>query len=129
MADQAFGDSTGMFLGLFTGTYSFFVLIFVIIMLVGLWKVFTKAGEPGWASIIPIYNIIVLLKIVGKPWWWILLMLIPIVNFVISIIITWRLSKVFGHGFGFFLGLVFLSWLFYPILGFGGSKYLGPDAA
>src|SRR5437588_224379 len=62
-------------------------LVFVVLMIVSLWKIFTKAGQPGWASIIPIYNLYILLKICGRPGWWILLMLIPFVNFIIAIIV------------------------------------------
>jgi hypothetical protein len=95
-------------------------------MIASIWTIFSKAGKPGWAAIIPIYNIIVLLEIVGKPWWWLLLMLIPIVNIVLLIIVFHRLSLSFGHEVGFTLGLIFLGIIFFPILGFGSSKYLGP---
>ncbi len=95
-------------------------------MIVAYWKVFTKAGEAGWQSIIPIWNTIVLLKIAGRPWWWLLLMLIPFVNIVILIIWYNDVSKSFGHGFGFTLGLIFLGPIFWLILGFGGSRYVGP---
>jgi hypothetical protein len=98
----------------------------IVLMIVSQWIVFTKAGKPGWACIIPIYNIIVLLQIVGKPWWWLLLMLIPIVNFVIIIWMINLLSKSFGHGVGFTLGLIFLGFIFLPVLAFGGSQYKGP---
>lgn len=106
---------------------TFVYLIVGIFMLVCLWKVFVKAGKPGWASIIPIYNIIVELEIVGRPWYWLLLMLIPIVNIVLAIIVTFRMAKVFGKSTGFGFGLLFLPFIFYPILAFGDDKYLGPD--
>jgi uncharacterized membrane protein YoaK (UPF0700 family) len=93
------------------------------------WKLFTKAGKPGWASIIPIYNIIVLLEIVGKPWWWLLLMLVPVVNVVLLIMVMIALAKVFGKDGGFAVGLIFLSIIFMAILAFGDAKYLGPQAA
>lgn len=99
------------------------ILIFII---VSFWKVFEKAGKPGWAAIIPIYNIIVLLEIVGKPAWWVVLMLIPFVNLIVAIIVTNLLSKSFGKGVGFTIGLLLLSFIFYPILGFGDAKYGGP---
>ena len=95
-------------------------------MIVSMWKIYTKAGKPGWACIIPIYNIIVLLEIVGKPWWWLLLMLLPFVNIVLAIWMLNLLSKSFGHEVGFTLGLLFLSFIFIPILGLGESKYVGP---
>jgi len=103
-----------------------FSLAGIVLMLVSYWKIYTKAGKPGWACLIPIYNIIVLLEIVGKPWWWLLLMIIPFVNIVFAIWIINLLSKSFGHGTGFTLGLIFLSIIFMPILGLGSSKYLGP---
>ncbi len=98
----------------------------LILMIAAIWKVFTKAGKPGWASIVPIYNIIVLLEVVGKPWWWLLLMLIPIVNIVIVIIVYHKLSLSFGKGSGFTVGLILLGIIFLPILGFGDAQYVGP---
>jgi hypothetical protein len=104
-------------------------LVILVIAIAAFWKIFTKAGEAGWKSIIPIYNAIVLLKIVGRPWWWLVLMLIPFVNFIVLIVVMNDLSKSFGHGVGFTLGLIFLSFIFYLILAFGGSQYQGPAAA
>ena len=99
----------------------------IVLMIAANWKIFTKAGKPGWAAIIPIYNIIVLLEIIGKPVWWIILLFIPIVNIVIGIIMVHGLSKSFGKGVGYTLGLIFLGIIFYPLLGFGDDKYLGPQ--
>ena len=98
-------------------------LAIVIFMIACMWKVFVKAGQPGWACIVPIYNLVILLQIVNKPVWWIILMLIPIVNFVILIIIYHRLSLSFGKGGGFTVGLIFLSIIFWPILAFDSSVY------
>ena len=103
-------------------------LLIALVLIVAMWKVFTKAGQPGWASIIPIYNIYIWCKIVGRPWWWILLMLIPFVNFIICIILCIDLAKSFGKGVGFGLGLAFLGIIFFPILGFGSAQYQGPTA-
>jgi len=102
------------------------VLAIVVLMIASQWKVFVKAGQPGWASIVPIYNIIVMLKIIGKPAWWIILLFIPLVNYVIIIWILNLLSKSFGKGVGFTLGLIFLSIIFWPVLGFGSATYQGP---
>jgi hypothetical protein len=103
-------------------------LVVAVLVIAGLWKVFTKAGQPGWAAIIPIYNLIVLLQIAGKPIWWIVLMIIPFVNFVI-IILTWMgVAQAFGKGVGFALGLTFLSPIFVPWLGFGDARYSGAPA-
>src|SRR5438045_5035425 len=100
-----------------------FYLAFTILMIAAWWKIFTKAGQPGWASIIPIYNLYVWCKIVGRPWWWILLMLIPFVNFIILIILCIDMAKSFGKGAGFGIGLAFLVIIFWPILVFGRSEY------
>jgi hypothetical protein len=104
-------------------------LLVALLMIVAMWKVFTKAGQPGWASIIPIFNLYIWCKIVGRPWWWILLMLIPFVNFIIGIILCIDLAKSFGKGVGFGIGLVLLGIIFLPILGFGSAQYQGPAAA
>ena len=94
-----------------------------------LWRIFEKAGKPGWAAIIPIYNVIVLLEIVGRPVWWVLLLFIPVVNLVIGFLLALDLSRSFGHDLAFALGLFFLGFIFYPILAFGGDTYRGPAAA
>jgi len=104
------------------------ILIVAAIMIVAHWKIYEKAGKPGWAAIIPIYNLIILLEIVGKPLWWIILFFIPCVNIVFLVWVTNLLSKSFGQSEGFTVGLLLLSVVFYPILGFGNYKYLGPSA-
>lgn len=104
-------------------------LAIVVLLIVSLWKIYSKANKPGWACLIPIYNIIVLLRIIGKPWWWIFLLLIPIVNIVFAIWMTNLLSKSFGKNEGFTIGLLFLPFVFYPLLGFGEAKYNGPAGA
>jgi Family of unknown function (DUF5684) len=120
-------NSSDIAAGAAGGTASWLIsLVVLVIAIVAYWRVFTKAGEAGWKSIIPIYNVIVLLKIVGRPWWWLLLMLIPLVNIVVFIVVMNDLSKSFGHGVAFTLGLIFLSFIFYLILAFGSSQYEGP---
>ena len=103
-------------------------LAVIVLTIAGMWKVYVKAGEPGWAAIIPIYSTYVLLKIVGRPWWWLLLMLIPIVGFVVYCIAANDLAKSFGKGPGFTVGLVLLPFVFFPMLGFGADLYRGPGA-
>jgi Family of unknown function (DUF5684) len=100
-------------------------LALAIVFIVATWMIFSKAGRPGWASIIPIYNTLTLLWIVGRPWWWILLLLVPILNVIIWIVVANDLSNAFGHGLGFTLGLIFLSPIFVLILAFGSSEYRG----
>ena len=104
------------------------IIIVSVIMIIAHWKIYEKAGKPGWAAIIPIYNAIVLLEIVGKPVWWIILFLIPCVNIVFLVWVTNLLSKSFGQSEGFTVGLLLLGVVFYPILGFGNYQYLGPSA-
>jgi hypothetical protein len=103
-------------------------LAIIVLEFVSFWKIFVKAGQPGWAGIIPFYNWWVMLKIVGRPGWWFILFLIPIVNIVILIIVYNDLSKSFGKGAGFTVGMIFLGFIFFPILAFGPARYLGPAA-
>ncbi len=107
-------------------TAIFIVVVIFVIMIVSMWRVFTKAGKPGWACIVPIYNIIELLEIIGKPIWWILLLFIPFVNIVFIIWIYNMLSKSFGKSEGFTVGLILLPIIFLPILGLGNAEYKGP---
>lgn len=104
-------------------------IILGILLIITQWIVYQKAGKPGWACIIPIYNFIVLLEIVGKPLWWFLLMLIPVVNIIVAIIVYHNLSLSFGKTAGFTVGLVLLPFIFFPILAFGDAKYLGAGAS
>ena len=107
------------------GGLVFFViwLLIVVLVVAGFWKTFEKAGKPGWGAIIPIYNVILLLEIAGKPIWWIVLLFIPIVNIVISVLVAIDVAKNFGKDVLFGLGLAFLGFIFYPILGFGDARY------
>ena len=102
------------------------MLAIAVVVIIAEWKIYEKAGKPGWAVLIPIYNIIVLLEIVGKPIWWIFLFLIPIVNIVFGVWMTNLLSKSFGKDEAFTVGLILLGFVFYPILGFCDAKYIGP---
>ena len=117
-----YGSSGLMAIG--AGVMIFYFAI-ILLIIASMWKIFSKAGKPGWAAIIPIYNIIVLLEIVGKPVWWIILFLVPVVNFVIAIIVYHRLSKSFGQGAGTTILLILLPFVGFPMLGFGGATYVG----
>jgi hypothetical protein len=101
----------------------------LVLLFAGMWKVFQKAGKPGWAAIIPIYNIIILLEITGKPLWWIVLYFIPVVNFVVVVLVCIELAKRFGKGAAFGIGVALLPFIFYPILGFGDATYGGASGA
>jgi hypothetical protein len=99
--------------------------LFSLVVVAAMWKVFTKAGKPGWAAIVPIYNIVVLLEIAGKPLWWIALFFVPLVSLVAAFLIMIGVAKAFGKGTGFGIGLTLLGFIFFPILGFGSAQYVG----
>lgn len=98
-------------------------LAMMALLIAAWWRIFEKAGEPGWAAIIPIYNALVMLKIAGKPLWWIVLMLIPLVGIVVGLIVLFALAKRFGKGAGFALGMIVLAPIFYPLLAWGDARY------
>ncbi len=100
-------------------------LAIIVLCIAGVWKTFVKAGQPGWAAIIPIYNLIVLLQIAGRPIWWIILFLIPCVQIVMIFIVDIDVAKKFAKGAGFGVGMALLPFIFFPILGFGDAKYQG----
>ncbi len=99
-------------------------LAVVIVSIAGAWKVFEKAGEPGWKILIPFYNAYIALKIAGRPGWWLVFAFIPLVNLIL-LVIPFDFAKKFGKGIGYGFGLLFLPFIFYPILGFGNARYRG----
>lgn len=98
-----------------------FILAIALLMIISKWKIYEKAGKPGWAAIIPIYDTLIMLEIIRKPWWWLLLLLIPVVNIVYAIWMINLLSKSFGKSEGWTIGLLFLPLIFYPIMAFDKS--------
>lgn len=98
-------------------------LAILVVLIAGMWKMYAKAGQPGWGCIIPFYNIYLMLKIAGRPGWWLILYFIPLVNIVIGFIVLFDVAQNFGKGVGFTLGLIFLGFIFFPILGFGSAVY------
>jgi uncharacterized membrane protein YoaK (UPF0700 family) len=115
--------------GIFGMLFMLIWLALSVAVIAGFWKTFTKAGEPGWAVLVPIYNVIVLLKIAGKPAWWFLLFIIPVVNLVIGIMVAIAVAENFGKSTGFGIGLALLPFVFYPMLGFGDAVYQGGAGA
>ena len=105
------------------GFLSIMYLAFIVLMIVAMWKVFEKANQPGWGAIIPVYNVILLLKVSGKPLWWLILMLVPIIGLIPGILIPVGVARNFGKSDWFGVGLIFLPFIFYPILGFGSAEY------
>lgn len=104
--------------------FGLLVIGLVFVMIAGMWKIFEKAGQPGWAAIVPIYNMVIMLEIVKKPWWWLLLMIIPYVGLIWSIWTYNLLSKSFGKDEGYTIGMIFLPFIFIPMLGFGEAQYI-----
>jgi len=112
------------------GTILLVALALAVVLIIGLWKVYVKAGQPGWAVLIPFYNVYVLLKIAGRPGWWLVLCLIPLVNIVIALMVAIDVAKAFGQSAVFGVVLLFLlSGIGYLVLGFGNYKYVGPATA
>jgi hypothetical protein len=103
------------------------VIGLLIFMIAAQWKLFEKAGQPGWAAIVPIYNLYIMCKMIDKSGWWVLMMCLPYIGIIFSIIfeVSWcgRISKDFGRGTGTAIGLFFLPFIFVPILAFGSAKY------
>lgn len=122
-------DSSGIIAGAVLMVTMAVAFAFVAVVVAGLWKVFTKAGQPGWAVLVPFYNVLIILRIVGRPDIWLLYCLIPGVNVVIQIILWIDLAKSFGKDTVFAIGLILLPFVFLPILGFGDARYLGPQVA
>lgn len=112
------------------GMLGFYFVIFIVLILfyiIPLWKIFRKAGKPGWFSVIPVYNIIILLQITGRPVRWIIWFFIPFVNIIFYFVLCSDTAKSFGKSTYFGIGLAFLSIIFLPILGYGKSQYVGPS--
>lgn len=105
-------------------SYLYLVIFFTVFLVVSQWQIFKKAGKPGWASLVPIYNTIVLLQIAGKPWYWFFFLLIPFVNIVFVFLINDSLAKKFGKSSGFGVGMTLLAFIFYPMLASDKTKYL-----
>jgi hypothetical protein len=101
------------------------MLSLYLVTIVSYWRLFTMAGKPGWAILVPIYNMIIWQQVSGKPLWWILLYFVPVVNLVICVMCMFAFAEKFGKGKAFAAGLLLLPWIFLPILAFGGSEYLG----
>lgn len=121
-------EAGGVVAALFGGVFFLVWLAVLVLVIVSLWKIFDKAGKPGWAAIVPIYNLVVLLEIIRKPIWWIVLFLIPCVNFVASILVSVELAKAFGKGVGFAIGMILLPFIFFPMLAFSDARYTPPPA-
>lgn len=110
----------------FSVGYFIFCLALLVVTLIGMWKVFEKGGKPGWASLVPFYNLYCLYDMAFGNGWLFLLTFVPCANFIISIMLCFKLAKAFGKGVGFGFGLLFFTFIFMMILGFGDAEYYGP---
>lgn len=132
--DPATSGAVAVFMGMM-GVFWLFFMALLVVLIIAQWKIFTKAGKPGWASIVPVYNFIILLQIVNRPVWWIAFLvagMIPFVNFlalpvmfVVSIILAIDLAKAFGKSTGFGVFMAFFPYIGYPMLAFGSAEYQG----
>lgn len=126
--DPAATGAMAAFAG-FMIAYFFVIMIIAVLLIIAQWKIFKKAGKPGWAAIIPIYNVIVLLEIIGKPIWWLVLLFVPVANMVIGILMALELGRKFGKSDLFsVVGLVLFPVVGYPMLAFGSAQYIGATA-
>lgn len=113
-----------------SGMVSLLIPLALTMIMVGtLWELFDRAGHPGWTAIIPIYNVMVMLDIVGRPAWWIILFFIPGVNAIVSIMLYFDLARSFGQGALFGCGMIMLPFIFLPLLALSSAQYEGPAAA
>jgi len=135
---QASGNEEAVAAGVmaFLAAFAFVFIAIAVVVIVGMWKTFEKAGQPGWASIIPFYNLVVMFRIGGQSGWFALAILLNLIPFIGGLawlgIIIWNhvnISKRFGQGVGFAIGLVLLAPIFWLILGFGSSKYVAEQPA
>jgi hypothetical protein len=103
------------------------IVYFAVIgfVLASLWKVFVKAGQPGWAALVPVYNVYVMTQIAGRPAWWTALMLVPCVSVVVAFLLMIDIARGFGKSVGFGVGLALLGIVFFPMLAFGDATYKG----
>ncbi|MBN1427632.1 MAG: signal peptidase I [Anaerolineae bacterium] len=106
--------------------FGIFILALVVLLLAAFWKLFTKADQPGWASLIPIYNVVILLKMIGRPAWYVIFVVIPGLNIYLAVLLVFGLARSFGKGPLFAIGLIFLAPILLPVLAFGKSEYIGP---
>jgi hypothetical protein len=107
----------------FSGVWSIIYIIWIVLVIVGGWKMFVKAGKPGWGVIIPFYNTYLLCRIAGRPGWWLILFFIPIVNIIIWLIVSLGIAENFGHGAGYGILWVFFAPIMYLVLGVGSDQY------
>ena len=120
------GSSAG---GVGGGFFSLLYIAFYVLAFIGLWKMFVKAGHPGWGAIIPFYNLYLLLKVARRPGWWLILFFIPLVNIIIWLVVALDVSRNFGHGAGYGILLWIFPYIMFIVLGWGTDQYRGAQPA
>ena len=103
-----------------------FIVLPVVLLVIPTWRIYVKAGEPGWSAIVPLFSQYTLCTVVGRPVWWLIWLLIPYVNFVFWLIFAMDLARVFSRSKGFGIGIWLLPFVFLPILGYGSAEYTAP---
>jgi len=109
----------------FFGVFFYVSIAYTLFILVASWILYEKAGEPGWALLVPFYNLYLFNRMAGKPGWWLILWFLPFVNLVVPILVCLALAEKFGKGVEYGLGIVFLGFIFLPMLAFGDAEYEG----
>ena len=124
--DSFSGTEAGAILFVFILISCVAALLLAIPVFVGMWKSFQKAGKPGWAALIPIYNSYVMVQIAGRPlWWFVVICFVPFVNIVFAIMLLLNIARAFGKDVGYMLLLLFFPFVGWPLLGLGSAKYQG----
>jgi hypothetical protein len=112
---------------IFVVVFALIALAVALLLVIALWKIFTKAGKPGWATLVPLYNLVVLLQIVGRPWWYIFFIVVPGAQIILWAVVAINMGRVFDKNWAFGLGIFLLPFIFIPILGLGKATYMSPD--
>lgn len=124
------GEEGGLLAFLTSTVGLLIILALTIVFVAGIWKTFQKAGQPGWGALIPFYNVYLMLKIAGRPGWWLILLLIPLVNVIVWLLVSMDIARSFGKSAAWGIILLFLlNGLGFLILGFSDARYVGPAAA
>lgn len=124
MGPGLLGSGFGIVVGLIGALIG---LIVAIVFIVSLWKLFEKAGQAGWKAIVPVYNLVIMCRIVGMNPWFVLLAIVPVINYIFVIFLWYFWAKSYGKDIVYTVGLIFLSIIFLPMMAFDkNTKYIGP---
>lgn len=127
-AQLAADDAARQLTGAMSSTMMLVIFAVTILMIAAMWRVFERAGEPGWAALVPIFNLYVMFKVGRMSPWWMLALIIPIVNIVVSFALSFGIAKRFGKGAGYGIGLTLLPFIFWPLLAWGDAQPVAQTA-